>query len=1704
MVGSYSLFDISSALVLRCLSLTKAIILSSMKTCSYFLCTYCANIGTCASAKLICDLIQLVLFHTSTEQLCASGRSFLMDIFLLHENSDRIAFTTELSKESNGSIRSNILSLLIVVFEQEHMKVENMNSKNFQVFFGLFQTCITLMWSEMDFNEKEAFTLHLQTKLKELSLPPASANFEKLSRRSRVASFFELYLWTINSCFRLATNNNVVECEISLASFLKLLNHLLATVEDRKVKELIASIGTPSRLIFIDVLLQKVASFSDTDNDKTTTLSLNTVTEIGNMVKVLCQGCESNQSHFIDFFNRFFLQESPRQDLADSWNYDPTLLEKNSEIHLVGLKNQGATCYMNSLLQQFFFIQSFRDSILFGRKENTLCSNDNDDSDEETKKMLIEIRNLFGSLYLSDCRYYDTADFVATIKGYDGNYIRPSEQQDVDEFFNLFSDRLETALKGTSQSTLLHDVFGGKLSHLIKCKECGYCSERTEEYLSISLDVKGKKNMTESLKSYIRGDLLDGSNQYFCSKCNEKRDSVKRCCIKDLPETLICHLKRFEFDLESLRKVKVNDKFEYPLELNLREYTVEGIDELKQELDQPERDESYYNYKLRGVLVHMGTAESGHYYSICSVRDVDTGLASNISKCKNDEWYRCNDSTVTKFDPSTLAEATFGGASTNSTASFHHKRSFSSSEKNYSAYLLIYDRIKIEGLQTKRPATILSKGCNLCTEPDLSWAKEIWASNSRNRLDKILFSSSFSNLLDAVCLQRKNQTSRTSTTMAASLEGIKVLTLHSFDYVLHSCLKDCEIKELFSKLSSIFEVDISACTWFVSILSTSHQFWLEKIFFKCTSETIRSCFVKFLALIFKVTIPEQQNHYYEVEDDINREGENDCFDCDDDVICLSLSSSTPPSRLARFCYWHSRVDLVQCVGFLMDLILAPRYGMRIFDQLFEVLHLFALNGVEESLLLVRSVDYLFIVLISFSQMPASHISYFHVRSGVILKLVHVLLGEDSTIPSSSIMLSPSSMQKFNSHQSLSAKCKKTNLNSLKALIAHLSRHANIALDDGSDISDSDSDSDSDNKSERNCPMKKSPYLIIDQKETTTAMRILPVRDSRAIYRKDVLELMMTSNKSESLDLKDNITHYMIHICFNNIDISRLVCEVAEKIVKDKKYSQAEIALNTLLSLIHIDDKFTKQRVAFVFKSIMAVIQENIAFEKESSCILNSIFVELTARTEKKAQYGLIEFYNHIVENFEHLASILKSHEMPKGVLRSYGALLYALVSIDCEKKIDFKSSDDVIRLRYSGRSVHCLFKVQEKIEFSKYLPQGKLIPFSNIERLKDAVFEDLCKRINFLHTHLENEENRILRFLQVKDNREEIDAIIESSSFSDYFSALRCCLKGPRGKARVDTKTQLIQSLVKEVLEIFWKVDDAVRASKRYHADILKGEIVLLLDELLILDPGQTVAVLEDEGSIDDAFTQMLEVYVTTSTSVEYNNSYTMNFFKFLIDLGKHSHSFLKSLLNHKNWLWSVGAFVLNQDLSSQTPLYETILKGTKGFIQLYPEFRQKVYKRLLETSHLFSQDSPDIGTLELLVSIFDSESKSSIILNDFQPVCVDIFLSSEVRGLSKLSASLNHSFERWRKCQGEEKNEHMILVSLCLEALIKINQLLEQSHFLSPLKSTDFWPEVEGVTLLLPQIVAFLSSKDTPPDEISIKTIEKVESLLKILRDNK
>ena len=163
-------------------------------------------------------------------------------------------------------------------------------------------------------------------------------------------------------------------------------------------------------------------------------------------------------------------------------------------------------------------------------------------------------------------------------------------------------------------------------------KGCTHVSERVEPFLSLGIEVKHKKSVYEALTSFVQGDMLEGDNAYHCAKCDKKVDTLKRTVIKELPRFMIMTLKRFEFDMEKFIKVKVNDYCEFPTELDMSAYTQDGmnrkleIERLKKEAAERgeeyveeeiplKRPANYYKFKLNGVVVHSGTADSGHYYS---------------------------------------------------------------------------------------------------------------------------------------------------------------------------------------------------------------------------------------------------------------------------------------------------------------------------------------------------------------------------------------------------------------------------------------------------------------------------------------------------------------------------------------------------------------------------------------------------------------------------------------------------------------------------------------------------------------------------------------------------------------------------------------------------------------------------------------------------------------------------------------------------------------------------------------------------------------------------------------------------------------------------------------------------------------------------------------------------------------------------------
>ncbi len=112
-----------------------------------------------------------------------------------------------------------------------------------------------------------------------------------------------------------------------------------------------------------------------------------------------------------------------------------------------------------------------------------------------------------------------------------------------------------------SSTQIFQKMFGGIFLDQKICRGCEHTYDREESFLSLSLPVSSRK-LEESLKEFVKGDLLEGDNAYFCEKCGEKRDTLKRMCIKTLPPVLMVHLKRFDYDWEANRAIKYDDHFE--------------------------------------------------------------------------------------------------------------------------------------------------------------------------------------------------------------------------------------------------------------------------------------------------------------------------------------------------------------------------------------------------------------------------------------------------------------------------------------------------------------------------------------------------------------------------------------------------------------------------------------------------------------------------------------------------------------------------------------------------------------------------------------------------------------------------------------------------------------------------------------------------------------------------------------------------------------------------------------------------------------------------------------------------------------------------------------------------------------------------------------------------------------------------------------
>ena len=431
------------------------------------------------------------------------------------------------------------------------------------------------------------------------------------------------------------------------------------------------------------------------------------------------------------------------QDAASHMGTGSSFVEVGERQEYVGLSNQGATCYMNSLLQTLFMTPELRQNVY--RWEY-------DPEKHGDKKDCIpyQLQTLFGMLQITDRAYVPTK---ALTKSFGWDVRESFQQHDVQEFCRVLFDAIELSVNGTFQENMINELYEGTLIDYVKCLKCGNESRREDKFLDLSLTIKNEfeniqnDSVEKAMENYTKTDKLEGDNQYFCARCNEKVDALKGMKFFQFPYILALQLKRFDIDFTTMQRRKLHDEVRFPNILNLNPYIQEeelvltpqtsvqeaaevaiaeesivvtpsdldhrdlkevrstGVEAMRQDADkQPVKIDHIARSKYlercaerrkaeRDELVTKYLKEGEHVYELFSINIHSGGAMGGhyyayIKNFETNRWYNFNDSSVREIDQKDI-EKVYGGTSSTGTWT---------SAYSASAYMLMYRKVRSDNL----------------------------------------------------------------------------------------------------------------------------------------------------------------------------------------------------------------------------------------------------------------------------------------------------------------------------------------------------------------------------------------------------------------------------------------------------------------------------------------------------------------------------------------------------------------------------------------------------------------------------------------------------------------------------------------------------------------------------------------------------------------------------------------------------------------------------------------------------------------------------------------------------------------------------------------------------------------------------------------------------------------------------------------------
>ncbi|KAK5667165.1 hypothetical protein QVD99_006373 [Batrachochytrium dendrobatidis] len=319
--------------------------------------------------------------------------------------------------------------------------------------------------------------------------------------------------------------------------------------------------------------------------------------------KCIVSKCRDNPNCINYLGQNILLEQFSTTDAYSNSMFHPRDLNKMP----AGLKNHGATCYLNSLLQAWFYTPDINSTIMkhaFHAHKNSA---------------LYELGLVLAQLELSEKPCISPERLIDIMK------IDPSLQQDALEFEKLFVSvvDLEIASLYTGSDSIMHlnDLMKGEHSYVTCCKNCQSKSSRQGSFHELALDITSCLTLLDCVNDYLFSELLQGDNQYMCSTCNSKQDASRHIQLHSLPKILNFQITRFRFDPKTLLKEKIHEKIEFPEWIDMSPFLVTAA-------------QGSAIYELKSVLLHKGfSANSGHY-------------VQRLYSQKYDKWLNLDDETV--------------------------------------------------------------------------------------------------------------------------------------------------------------------------------------------------------------------------------------------------------------------------------------------------------------------------------------------------------------------------------------------------------------------------------------------------------------------------------------------------------------------------------------------------------------------------------------------------------------------------------------------------------------------------------------------------------------------------------------------------------------------------------------------------------------------------------------------------------------------------------------------------------------------------------------------------------------------------------------------------------------------------------------------------------------------------------------------------